>query len=251
MAGRLPDTRRIRVVAARRGEFGDLDGERESLETKDGERESLETKDGDRDSLETKDGERENLETKDGDRERMETSRARQECRVQKRIMELHRTLDSPVNFGPGEEGPHLGSGAACQKHHGNKRDGSSGRSIDWKRYVKDKWVNQEARTLDPEWRDPAGHAQKGINGSRRPQSAGSWIYRSRGVKPLRSVKVPSGQSVKQVIYDGGTTKRVVGSSAVGSTQGARSPRRDIRDWDIRNLRIETKVAEFRKASRG
>jgi len=37
MAGRLPDTRRIRVVTARRGEFGDLDGERESLETKDGE----------------------------------------------------------------------------------------------------------------------------------------------------------------------------------------------------------------------
>jgi len=26
----------------------------------------------------------------------------------------------------------------------------------------------------------------------------------------------------------------------VGSTQGARSPRRDVRDWDIRNLRIET-----------
>jgi len=28
------------------------------------------------------------------------------------RISELHRTLDSPVNFGPGEEVPHLGSGA-------------------------------------------------------------------------------------------------------------------------------------------
>jgi len=34
MAGRLPDTRRIRVVTAQRGEFRDLDGERESLETK-------------------------------------------------------------------------------------------------------------------------------------------------------------------------------------------------------------------------
>jgi len=106
MAGRLPDTRRIRVVTARRREFGDLDGERESLETKDGERESLETKDG----------ERESLETKDGDREIMETSRARQECRVQKRIMGLHRTLDSPVNFRPGEEVPHLGSGAAHRR---------------------------------------------------------------------------------------------------------------------------------------
>jgi len=120
---------------------------------------------------------------------------------------------------------------------------------------VKDKWVNQEERTLDSEWRDPAGHAQKGNNGSRRPyirpQSTGSWISRSRGVKLLRSVKVPSEQSVKQVIYEGVTTKRVVGSSAVGSIQGARSPRQEDRDWDIRNLRIETLVAEFRKASRG
>jgi len=44
MAGRLPDTRRIRVVTARRGE-------RESLETNEGERERLETKDGERESL--------------------------------------------------------------------------------------------------------------------------------------------------------------------------------------------------------
>jgi len=107
---------RFRVVTARLGEFGDLDGERESLETKDGDRESLETKDGDRESLETKDGERESLETMDGDRERMETSRARQECRVQKTITELHRTLDSPVSFGPGEEVPHFGSGAAHRR---------------------------------------------------------------------------------------------------------------------------------------
>jgi len=35
---------------------------------------------------------------------------------VQKRITELHRTLDSPVNFGPGEEVPHLGSGAAHRR---------------------------------------------------------------------------------------------------------------------------------------
>jgi len=32
------------------------------------------------------------------------------------RIMELHRTLDSLVNFGPGEEVPHLGSGAAHRR---------------------------------------------------------------------------------------------------------------------------------------
>jgi len=48
--------------------------------------------------------------------ERMETWRAGQECRVQKRITELHRTLDSPVNFGPGEEVPHLGGGAAHRR---------------------------------------------------------------------------------------------------------------------------------------
>jgi len=35
----------------------------------------------------------------------------------------------------------------ACHKHHGKQRNGSSGRSIGWVRYVKDKWVNQEART--------------------------------------------------------------------------------------------------------
>jgi len=32
------------------------------------------------------------------------------------RITELHRTLSSPVNFGPGEEVPHLGSGAAHRR---------------------------------------------------------------------------------------------------------------------------------------
>jgi len=116
MAGRLPDTRRVWRLRWRKREFGDLDGERESLENKDGERESLETKDGERESLETKDGEGESLETKGGDRERMEIARARQECRVQKRITELHRTLDSPVNFVPGEEVPHLGSGVAHRR---------------------------------------------------------------------------------------------------------------------------------------
>jgi len=61
MAGCLPDTRRIRVVTARRGAVG----EGESLETNVGEQESLETKDGEQESLETKDGVRESLETKE------------------------------------------------------------------------------------------------------------------------------------------------------------------------------------------
>jgi len=45
--------------------------------------------------------------------ERVETWRAKRECRVQKGITELHRTLDSAVSFAPGEEVPHLSSGAA------------------------------------------------------------------------------------------------------------------------------------------
>jgi len=123
------------------------------------------------------------------------------------------------MNFGPGEEVPRQWSGTqACHKHHGNKRDGSSGRSIDWKRYVNDKWVNQEARTLNPEWRDPAGRAQKGNNGSQRPyispQSAGSWISRSQGVKPSRSIRYQSEQSNNQIIYKGATASRVGGEAA-------------------------------------
>jgi len=47
---------------------------------------------------------------------RVKTWRAEQECRVQKRITELHRNFDSYVNFGPGEEVPHLGSGAAHRR---------------------------------------------------------------------------------------------------------------------------------------
>jgi len=124
MAGRLPDTRRIRVVTARRGE----DGERESSETKDGERESLETKDGDRESLETKDGDRESLETK-----------------------ELIRR----------------------------------------------------------EWR-LAGQSRPYI----RPQSAGSWISRSRGVRPSRSIRYQSEQLINQIVYEAATAIRVVGKAA-------------------------------------
>jgi len=48
--------------------------------------------------------------------ERLETWRAGQECRVQKGITELHRTLDSPANFGPREEVAHLSGGAAHRR---------------------------------------------------------------------------------------------------------------------------------------
>jgi len=82
------------------------------LETKHGERESLETKDGDRESLETKDGDRESLESKERImREWRLGGKARVPCA--KGNNGIHRTLDSPVSFGPGEEVPHLGSGHA------------------------------------------------------------------------------------------------------------------------------------------
>jgi len=38
--------------------------------------------------------------------------------------------------------------------HHGNQRDGSSGQNLGWKLCVKEKWVKEESRTLDPQWRD-------------------------------------------------------------------------------------------------
>jgi len=72
MAGRLPVTRRIRVVTARRREFGDQGwGAREF---------------GDQGwrSREFGDQGRRAREYGDQARERMETSRARKECRVQK-----------------------------------------------------------------------------------------------------------------------------------------------------------------------
>jgi len=75
------------------------------------------------------------------------------------------------------------------------KVNNGSGQNLSWKLCVKEKWVRQESRTLDQEWRDSAGRARKENNGFRRPyirpQSAGSWISRSRGVKPSRSVKIP------------------------------------------------------------
>jgi len=179
--------------------------------------ESVETKDGERESLETKDGDREITETKDGDRETTETSRARQECRVQKQLKGLHRTLDSPVNFGPGEEVPHLGSGAAHRR--ATSITGISGMAaVGGASIGSGTWVNQESQTLDPEWRDPAGRAQKGNNGSRRPyirpQSAGSWISPSQGVKPSRSIRYQSEQSNKQIIYKGETARRVAREAA-------------------------------------
>jgi len=60
------------------------------------------------------DGDEKSLEDQGADKERVETWRAEQECHVG--ITGLHRTLDSPVNFGPEEDVPHLGSGAAHRR---------------------------------------------------------------------------------------------------------------------------------------
>jgi len=105
MAGRLPDT-------ARRGAVG----EEENLETKDGDQKSLETKDGEQESLETKDGEQESLVTKERIMREWRLGGQSKSAVCKRGIRELHRTLYSAVNFGPEEEVPHLGSGAAHRR---------------------------------------------------------------------------------------------------------------------------------------
>ncbi|XP_070075715.1 uncharacterized protein [Drosophila takahashii] len=77
---------------------------------------------------------------------------------------------------------------------HKNPRDGSNEQNYNLRPFVKDKWVKQGPRTLDPEWRDAAGRAHEGHNGTRRPYikppGAGNWISRSQGFNPSRSVKI-------------------------------------------------------------
>jgi len=80
--------------------------------------------------------------------------------------------LDSAVNFGPGEEVPHLGSEAAHGVPRASREPAgvrSSGQNLGWKLRVRDKCVKQESRTLDPVWRDSASLAQKRNICSRRP----------------------------------------------------------------------------------
>jgi len=47
-----------------------------------------------------------------------------------------------------------------------------------------------------------------------RPESAGSWISRSQGVKPSRSIRYQSEQSKNQIIYKGATASQVGGEAA-------------------------------------
>jgi len=126
MAGRLPDTRRIRVVPARRGE----DGEQESLETKDGERESLETKDGDQESLETKERIRREWRLAGQSKSAMGGYNGTPPyCELSRELWTGRRSSTSRQRSGT----------QACHKHHGNQRDGSSGQNIGWKLCVRDK----------------------------------------------------------------------------------------------------------------
>jgi len=67
--------------------------------------------------------------------ERVDTWRAEQECRVQKGITELHRTLDSTVKTGRRSDTSRQRSGTQeAQLHYGNQRDVSSGQNLGWKR---------------------------------------------------------------------------------------------------------------------
>jgi len=117
------------------------------------------------------------------------------------------------------------------------------------------KGITELHPTLNPEGRDSAGHAQKRNNGSRtpyiKPQGAGSRSVDHEESNQQDQSRYQRDQSVNQVNYKGATTSLVVGKQRRGSQQRAKSLRRDVRDWDARNLRIETLVAEAQRASHG
>jgi len=106
------------------------------------------------------------------------------------------------------------------------------------KPWAEDKGVKEEPRFFDLERREPVGRSQMGNNGSQRPyirpQSDGSWIQSVYQSQRARST------SIKWT-----TKSQVVGSCTVGSPQGVRSLRRDVRGWDIRNLRIEIQILAY------
>jgi len=81
-----------------------------------------------------------------------------------------HRTLDSAVDFGPGEEGPHLSSGTGRLRATCHRR---------LSRIAPRHWTPGGSRG-SVEWRVPASRAQK--EKKRFPESG------SRGVSPKRSV---------------------------------------------------------------
>jgi len=67
---------------------------------------------------------------------------------------ENHRTLDSAVHFGPGEEAPHLTSGTsepACHMREEHTQDGAKTQDSSWNQWEEDKEVQQNSRTLDLE----------------------------------------------------------------------------------------------------
>jgi len=63
---------------------------------------------------------------------------------------------------------------SGTQACHQNQRDGSSGQNIGWKRFLKDKWVKQESRTLDPKWSKRKISVSGGPIQGRRALAAGS-----------------------------------------------------------------------------
>jgi len=144
MAGRLPDTRRIRVVKARRGEFGDQGWRAREF----GDQGWRSREFGDQGWRAREFGDQEWRSRVNGDF----AGKARVPCAKADNGTPPDFGLSRELWTGRGSATSRQWSGTqACHKYHGNQRDCSSGRSIDWKRYVKDKWVNQEARTLDPE----------------------------------------------------------------------------------------------------
>ncbi|XP_050744888.1 uncharacterized protein LOC127011566 [Drosophila biarmipes] len=113
------------------------------------------------------------------------------------------------------------------------------------KQCVKDKRVKQGPWTLDPMWRVLACRVQKGNNGSQRPyinpQGAGSEISQSRAVIEIsqsRAVIEKSQSSeehpveISQSRASSQSRARSRRKQRRGSLRGARSSRRDVRDWD-------------------
>jgi len=91
---------------------------------------------------------------------------------------------------------------SAAERHtgvRGNQRDGSNRQNSSLKLCVKDDWVEQEPRTLDPEYRNSAGRAKKGNNGYKRPYIKS--ITRSRIVKISNSPDIKLIKSVNLVSY--------------------------------------------------
>jgi len=106
---------------------------------------------------------------------------------VQKGNNGTHRTLDFAVDFVPGEEVPHLNSRTARLRATCHK---SFSRIAPGHRILGD---SRGPRTKRPSWIRIlwtwSEEYQRAVRKREITQSSGSWISRSRGVNPTKSVR--------------------------------------------------------------